>query len=77
MRYTAPGPPDLEPVIIALDDPMRVSREAVSGSPPWLLIGSVILLVAGILGLVRHRRKDSRQEVTSADAEDNLESNHS
>lgn len=26
VRYTAPGPPDLEPVIIALDDPMRVSR---------------------------------------------------
>ena len=25
-RYTAPGPPDLEPVIIALDDPMRVSN---------------------------------------------------
>jgi hypothetical protein len=25
VRYTAPGPPDLEPVIIALDDPMRVS----------------------------------------------------
>jgi hypothetical protein len=28
VRYTAPGPPDLEPVIIALDDPMRVSRKA-------------------------------------------------
>ncbi|MEO0564949.1 MAG: phospholipase, partial [Chloroflexota bacterium] len=28
VRYTAPGPPDLEPVIIALDDPMRVSRAA-------------------------------------------------
>jgi hypothetical protein len=28
VRYTAPGPPDLEPVIIALDDPMRVDREA-------------------------------------------------
>lgn len=26
VRYTAPGPPDLEPVIIALDDPMRVDR---------------------------------------------------
>ncbi|HEX5688778.1 MAG TPA: hypothetical protein VFX76_02195, partial [Roseiflexaceae bacterium] len=26
VRYTAPGPPDMEPVIIALDDPMRVSR---------------------------------------------------
>jgi hypothetical protein len=26
VRYTAPGPPDLEPVIVALDNPMRVSR---------------------------------------------------
>lgn len=28
VRYTAPGPPDLEPVLIALDDPMRVDRTA-------------------------------------------------
>ncbi|MEM7134317.1 MAG: hypothetical protein AAF702_49055 [Chloroflexota bacterium] len=28
VRYTAPGPPDMEPVIIALDDPMRVNRTA-------------------------------------------------
>jgi hypothetical protein len=28
VRYTAPGPPDMEPVIIALDDPMRVDRAA-------------------------------------------------
>ena len=28
IRYTAPGPADLEPVINALDNPMRVSREA-------------------------------------------------
>jgi hypothetical protein len=26
VTYTAPGPPDLEPVTMALDDPMRVSR---------------------------------------------------
>ena len=26
VRYTAPGPPDLEPVVLALDNPMRVSR---------------------------------------------------
>ncbi len=26
--YTSPGPPDLEPVLIALDDPMRVTRMA-------------------------------------------------
>ena len=28
VRYTAPGPADLEPVTIALDDPMRVDRAA-------------------------------------------------
>ena len=28
VRYTAPGPADMEPVIIALDDPMRVDRAA-------------------------------------------------
>jgi len=28
VRYTAPGPPDMEPVLIALDDPMRVDRVA-------------------------------------------------
>jgi len=27
VRYAAPGPPDLEPVVIALDDPMRVDRD--------------------------------------------------
>jgi hypothetical protein len=27
VRYTAPGPPRLQPVTIALDDPMRVSRD--------------------------------------------------
>ena len=26
IRYTEPGPADLEPVIIAIDDPMQVSR---------------------------------------------------
>lgn len=28
VRYTAPGPPDMEPVIIALDDPKRIDRAA-------------------------------------------------
>jgi hypothetical protein len=27
VTYTAPGPPDMEPVLIALDDPMRVDRK--------------------------------------------------
>jgi hypothetical protein len=55
--YTAPGPPVLEPVVIALDDPMRVSRHASSqGMPPWLLVGVVLLLLAGILIVVGRRR---------------------
>ena len=33
VRYNAPGPPDLEPVIIALDDPMRVDRAPVIAPP--------------------------------------------
>lgn len=44
VRYTAPGPSDLEPVINALDDPMRVSR---AGPPEPTIIslrqGDVIL----------------------------------
>jgi hypothetical protein len=28
LRYTAPGSPDMEPVVIALGDPMRVDRAA-------------------------------------------------
>lgn len=27
VRYTAPGPPDVEPVVLAIDDPRRVSRD--------------------------------------------------
>lgn len=29
VRYTSPGPADMEPVIIAIDNPMRVDRKAV------------------------------------------------
>ena len=57
--YTAPGPRDLEPVVIALDDPMRVSREAQTTSIPWALIGVTTAAVAGAAWLVirRHRRR--------------------
>ena len=27
VRYTAPGPPRMQPVTIAIDDPMRVTRD--------------------------------------------------
>jgi hypothetical protein len=68
VRYSAPGPPDLEPVVIALDDPMRVSRDAVSGGPPWLLIGIVIALVAGIFWIVRRRTKHAGQMASNVEA---------
>jgi hypothetical protein len=53
VRYAAPGPPDLEPVVIALDDPMRVTRDAVKTYPPWLLIIAAALVTAGIIWIVR------------------------
>lgn len=49
VRYTAPGPPDLEPVTVALDDPMRVSRDAQTADPPFWKF--VVVLAVGI-GLV-------------------------
>lgn len=65
VRYTAPGPPDLEPVVIALDNPMRVNRGAVPGSPPWPMIGgAVVLLAAGSFWTIR-KRKESKNRVSS------------
>ena len=57
--YSAPGPRDLEPVVIALDDPMRVSREAQTTSIPWALIGVTTAAVAGAAWLLirRYRRR--------------------
>ncbi|MEO1441815.1 MAG: hypothetical protein AAFV33_15565, partial [Chloroflexota bacterium] len=43
VTYTAPGPPDLEPVINALDDPMRVDRMPTEPKIISLPIGDVIL----------------------------------
>jgi hypothetical protein len=65
VRYAAPGPPDLEPVVIALDDPMRVDRDAVKTYPPWILIGVMILLLAGITWVVRLVWKRIRHRVPS------------
>jgi hypothetical protein len=76
MRYTAPGPPGLEPVLIALDDPMRASREAVSGGLPWLFVAiSVgIIVLAGSFGVVRHSRKQSKQRASGADMDTSIPS---
>ncbi|WP_395694890.1 hypothetical protein [Nocardioides sp.] len=48
VRYTAPGPPDVQPVTIALDDPMRVSRDAVAHGPT----PRILALAAALLGVV-------------------------
>jgi hypothetical protein len=67
--YTAPGPRDLEPVVIALDDPMRVSRDPRSAAWfSWQLIAVAILLLAGILLVVRRRRRHAGQPVSNSEA---------
>lgn len=57
VSYTAPGPPDLEPVTIALDDPMRVSRDARTADPSFWAFAAVFgigLAVAfGVFRLLR------------------------
>jgi hypothetical protein len=59
IRYTAPGPPDLEPVVNALDDPMRVSRNATT-EVPWPLVGLVVVLAAAALGIIPYRKQHSK-----------------
>jgi hypothetical protein len=44
---------DLEPVVIALDDRMRVSRDAVKWNPHLILIGVAIVLLAAIILIAR------------------------
>jgi hypothetical protein len=46
VRYTAPGPSDLEPVTIALDDPMRVDRDKQTADPPFWRFA--VVFVAGL-----------------------------
>jgi hypothetical protein len=48
VTYTAPGQPDLEPVTIALDDPMRVSRAAETADPPFWKFVVVFLVAIGL-----------------------------
>jgi hypothetical protein len=70
VRYTAPGPSDLEPVIIALDDPMRVDRDVVGGGSPWPLISFGIVLVVGSYWFIRRRKARSGNAVSSAEPEE-------
>jgi len=67
VRYAAPGPPDREPVVIALDDPMRVSRGAVTWNPPLILVGIVIALLAAIVLIARWIWKRVRRRVPSGE----------
>ena len=57
VTYTAPGPPDVEPVTIALDDPMRVSRDATANNPVWPILGLATAVVAGVALVVLYWRR--------------------
>lgn len=57
VTYTAPGPPDLEPVTIALDDPMRVSRDATANSMVWPILAVVSAVLGGICLVILYWRR--------------------
>jgi hypothetical protein len=67
IRHSAPGPPDLEPIILALDDPMRVSRNATTGVT-WPLVGLVVVLAAAAaLGIIAYRKRHRKQNQPQPD----------
>ena len=57
VTYTAPGPPDVQPVTMALDDPMRVSRDAVANSPTWRVVGLAAAALAVLALVVAYWRR--------------------
>ena len=57
VTYTAPGPPDVQPVTMALDDPMRVSRDAAANSPTWRVVGLAAAILAVLLLVVAYWRR--------------------
>jgi hypothetical protein len=63
VTYTAPGPRDLEPVVLALNDPMRVSRGSQVTSIPWALIAVTTAAVAGGAWLLIRRRRRRRAAI--------------
>lgn len=64
VKYTAPGPPDLEPVTIALDDPMRVSRDAQTADPSFwsfvVVFAAAIGLALGLFVIIRRWVRQAR-----------------
>ena len=57
VTYTAPGPPDVQPVTMALDDPMRVSRDATANDPTWRLVGLAAAALATLALVVAYWRR--------------------
>jgi hypothetical protein len=57
VTYTAPGPPDVQPVTMALDDPMRVSRDATANSPTWRIVGLAAAALAVLVLVVAYWRR--------------------
>ncbi|WP_395696277.1 hypothetical protein [Nocardioides sp.] len=67
VTYTAPGPPDVQPVTLALDDPMRVSRDATSHRPYLRLLALVGACLAAIgLTVLYWRRGWTRRAAEEA-----------
>jgi hypothetical protein len=64
VTYTAPGPADLEPVTIALDDPMRISRDAQSFEPTYWMILVIYTAVTGLgVGVLVFIRRRTRTQL--------------
>jgi hypothetical protein len=57
VTYTAPGPPDVQPVTIALDDPMRVSRDATANGVRWPVLGLAAAAVVGLALVLLYWRR--------------------
>lgn len=62
VRYTAPGPADTEPVTIALDDPMQVSRDARRADPSFVQFAMLFVFAAALLALLAFRVRRWRSE---------------
>ncbi|MCB0893776.1 MAG: phospholipase [Nocardioides sp.] len=57
VRYTAPGPPDVQPVTLALDDPMRVTRARAANGPAGRILGLAAATLAVVLAVAVYWRR--------------------